>query len=261
MAKVTAYLIAFNEEAKIGPALESVAWADEVIVADSHSTDRTAEIAEGHGARVVQIRFVGFGALRNEALKHCSHEWIFSLDSDERCTAEVRDEIRAVIAEPDALDAYRVPRRNWFMGRWIKHSGWRVDYRQPQLFRKGKLTYTLDPVHEGYRLDGRLGTLRNSIWQYPFQDLSQIQHKANRYSTLGAVKLQERGKHGSMLSAVARAQWAFFKTYVIQGGFRDGWAGFVIAFYNAEYTFYKHAKLTCSQRGWNTEWVPPPGES
>lgn len=253
MKKVTAYIIAFNEEAKIEAAVSSVLWADEVVVADSASTDRTAEIATSLGARVVQIPFEGFGALRNRAIEACTHEWIFSLDSDERCTPEVRDEILGLLAGEPAHDAYLVPRRNYFMGRWIKGSGWYPNYRQPQLFRKGAMRYTLEPVHEGFELlTGRpLGRLRNAIWQFPFRGLDEVIHKMNRYSSLGAEKLAPR--RVSMWGALAHGAWAFAKHYFFKRGFLDGWAGFVIALGNFEGTFYRYAKGVERTR----DWQPP----
>ena len=152
MSKLTAYIIAYNEAAKIRAAIESVSWADEVLVVDSHSTDGTTEIAQSMGARIVQVPFIGFGDLRNQAIAACTHDWIFSLDADERCTDEVRDEVLDIITSDDSSDVYYIPRKNFFMGRWIKHSGYYPDYRQPQLFRKGTLKYKLDPVHEGFEL-------------------------------------------------------------------------------------------------------------
>ena len=139
MPKITAYILTFNEEEKIAAAVETVLWADEVVVVDSFSTDRTPEIATALGARVVNVVFEGFGDLRNRALEACTHEWIFSLDSDERCTAEVRDEILGLIAGQPAHDVYLVPRKSYMMGRWIKGSGWYPNFRQPQLFRKGAM--------------------------------------------------------------------------------------------------------------------------
>jgi len=143
MSRITVYIIAYNEAEKIQAAVHSVLWADEIIVVDSHSTDDTVQIAEALGARVVQVEFKGFGDLRNQAIAACSHEWIFSLDSDERCTPEVRDEILEIVQAEKNVDAYYVPRRNFFMGQWIKHSGFYPDYRQPQLFRKGALVFTV----------------------------------------------------------------------------------------------------------------------
>jgi glycosyltransferase involved in cell wall biosynthesis len=250
MKKITAYVIAFNEEAKIEAAVASVLWADEVVVADSASTDRTAALAAALGARVVQIPFEGFGALRNRALEACTHEWIFSLDADERCTPEVRDEILALLAGEPQHDAYLVPRRNFFMGRWIKGSGWYPNYRQPQLFRKGAMRYTLEPVHEGFELltPRSLGRLHSAIWQFPYGDLAEVIRKMNRYSTLGAEKLA--GRSPSMADAVVHGTWAFLKHYFFKRGFLDGWAGFVIALGNFEGTFYRYAKGVERARGW-----------
>jgi glycosyltransferase involved in cell wall biosynthesis len=258
--RITAYVIAFNEAEKIAAAVESVLWADEVIVADSHSTDNTVAIAEGLGARVIQIDFEGFGKLRNSALAACTGDWIFSLDSDERCTAEARDEILRVISDPRSADIYRVPRRNWFMGRWIKHSGWYPNFRQPQLFRSGAMRYDDLPVHEGWiPADGaRVDVLNADIWQFPFRNLGEVQHKTNRYSTLGAEALEQKGRTSSMVGAVLHGLHTFFKHYILKLGILDGWAGFVIAKGNLDGAFFKHAKHVEHTRG--TAWAPPPGE-
>jgi len=256
MQKITAYIIAYNEAEKIEAAVASVLWADEVLVVDSFSTDGTAEIATALGARVVNVAFNGFGDLRNRALEHCTHDWIFSLDSDERCTPDVRDEILSLLAGTPAHDVYRVPRRSYMMGRWIKGSGWYPNFRQPQLFRKGAMRYTLEPVHEGFEnLSGRpIGVLQNAIWQFPFRNLDEVIRKMNRYSTLGADKLQH--KHVSMSSAFGHALWSFLKHYIFKRGFIDGWAGFVIAFGNFEGTFYRYAK----QHEQTQDWQAPPSK-
>ena len=256
MQKISAYILAFNEAEKVKPAVESVLWADEVVVVDSGSTDRTAEIATGLGARVVQVPFNGFGDLRNRAIEACSHEWIFSLDADERCTKAVRDEILGLLADAPPCDVYRVPRRNYMMGRWIRGSGWYPNFRQPQLFRKGSMRYTLEPVHEGYEVlsSKPIGTLHNAIWQFPFRNLGEVLRKADRYSSLGAPKLA--GKRVSMASALGHGAWAFLKHYIFKRGFIDGWAGFVIAFGNFEGTYYRYAKRY--EQGQN--WEPPPSE-
>jgi glycosyltransferase involved in cell wall biosynthesis len=255
MNRLSAYIIAYNEKDKIAAAVNSVLWADEIVVADSFSTDPTAAIAASMGARVVQIAFEGFGPLRNQAIAACRHEWIFSLDADERCTPPVRDEILAILAANPAHDVYFVPRRNFFMGRWITHSGFYPNYRQPQLFRKGALTYTNDPVHEGFVMAGDKppGYLRSAIWQVPFAGFDQIQAKAARYSTLGAARLAAEGRRAGMGKALARGLWSFFQHYVLKRGVLDGWAGFVIALGNFEGTFYKYAKL-CQMRA---DWQPP----
>src|SRR5580704_1312799 len=232
MQTISAYIICFNEAEKIKAAIESVLWADEIVVIDSNSTDATTDIATRLGARVAQVPFQGFGDLRNRATEACRCDWIFSLDADERCTAAVRDEILQLLASEPASDVFRVPRRSYMMGRWIRGSGWYPNFRQPQLFRKGSMRYTLEPVHEGYEVlsDKPVGTLRNAIWQFPFQNLAEVISKADRYSSLGAPKLA--GKHVTMMSALGHGIWAFLKHYIIKRGFIDGWAGFVIAFGN-----------------------------
>lgn len=255
MSKISVYIIAYNEAEKVTATIESAKWADEIVLVDSWSTDGTPEIAARLGARVVQVDFKGFGDLRNQALAACSHDWIFSLDADERCTPEVESEIRAITQDASALDAYWVPRRNYFMGRWIKHSGWYPNYRQPQLFRKGRMAYDLKPVHEGYILDSEqaIGHLKNAIWQFPFKNMSEVMHKANRYSTLGAEKIVH--KKFSMGTALSHGTWAFMKHYIFKLGFLDGWAGFVIALGNFEGTFYRYAKAIEIQKG--NKWQEP----
>lgn len=259
MKKISAYIIAYNEAEKIRAAINSVLWADEIVVVDSHSRDETALIAVEMGARVVQVDFIGFGGLRNQAMAACSHDWIFSLDSDERCTAEARDEILSVVRADGPADAYYVPRRNFFMGRWIKHSGFYPDYRQPQLFRKGALHFQPDAVHERFEIRSNrpAGYLQQAIWQKPYRNFAEIQHKAGRYSTLGAEKLLAAGRQGSMAAAFWRGWWAFLQIYVLKLGFLDGWAGFVIALGNFEGTFYKFAKLHELQASWPEPESPP----
>ena len=257
MMKLSAYLIAYNEAEKIAAAIESIAWADEIILADSFSTDSTAGIGQDLGATLVQIPFQGFGQLRNKAVAFCAHEWIFSLDADERCTPEVRDEILRLLAGTPVHDAYLVPRKNFFMGRWIRHSGWYPNFRQPQLFRKGAMRYQESPVHEGYELltTKPLGRLEHAIWQIPFRNFEEVLKKANRYSTLGAVKLAD--KRVSMGSALFHGIWSFLKHYVAKQGFLDGWAGFIIALGNFEGTFYRYAKRFEAKESWPLPTQPP----
>jgi len=256
MQKISAYILTYNEAEKIEAAVASVLWADEVVVVDSSSTDRTAAIATSLGARVVEVPFNGFGELRNCAVEACTYDWLFSLDADERCTEAVRDEILALMAGSPPHDVYLVPRRSYMMGRWIRGSGWYPNFRQPQLFRKGSMRYTLEPVHEGYEvLSGKpVGTLANAVWQFPFRNLEEVINKMNRYSSLGVPKLA--GKRVSMASALGHGLWAFLKHYIFKLGFIDGWAGFVIAFGNFEGTFYRYAKRYEETQSWQ----PPPSK-
>ncbi|MDA8905291.1 glycosyltransferase family 2 protein [Candidatus Thioglobus sp.] len=252
--KISVYIIAYNEVEKIRDCINSVLWADEIIVADSHSSDGTSEIALELGAKVIHIPFNGYGDLRNQAISHCNGEWIFSVDSDERCTIEVRDEIIKLI-DNASLDIYKVPRKNFFMGRWIKYSGWYPNFRQPQLFKNGKMSYSMDLVHEGFisHSDKRVGTLNNFIWQFPFKNTHEVIFKANRYSTLGVEKLKNKGVKGSVFKAFSHGSWSFIKHYIFKLGFLDGGPGFVIAFGNFEGTFYRYIKLTEDQKN----WTPP----
>lgn len=250
MAKLSTSIIALNQADKIADAISTVLWTDEIVLADSASTDDTAAIAERMGARVVQIPFTTFSELRNRAADACSGDWILSLDTDERCTAAVRDEILALLSGKPDCDAYYIPRRNWFMGRWIKGSGWYPNYRQPQLYRRGSMRYTRI-IHEAVEMvdGGRIGYLKNAMWQFPFRNFEELLHKANRYSTVGARMLEDR--QVSMWTALAHGFWAFVRHYIFKAGFRDGWAGFVIAFGNFEGTFYRYAKRHEQTQPWD----------
>jgi glycosyltransferase involved in cell wall biosynthesis len=255
MNKISAYIIAFNEERKIADAIQSVKWADEIVVIDSNSKDRTAEIATSLGAKVVQVEFNGFGKLRTSAVEACSHEWIFSLDSDERCTSDVAHEIQSIVAH-SMVDVCFIPRRNFFLGREIKYSGWYPNYRQPQLFRRGSMEYDESPVHERYQIkkNSKVHYLKHAIWQLPFNDLAESIHKMNRYSSLGASKSRQKGS--SFSKALGHSIWAFIRHYVFKRGFLDGWAGFVIAFAYSEVTFYRYAKAVelAHQEAWEARW-------
>lgn len=259
LEKISVYIIAYNQEHKIEEAIQSVLWADEIVLVDSYSQDRTAEIAAGLGARIVQREFRGFGDLRNQAVAACSYEWIFSLDSDERCTPESRDEILKVIHSSSPRDVYYLPRRNFFMGRWIRFSGYFPDYRQPQLFRKGALVYRPDEVHEGFDIRSDLppGYLEEPIWQIPFEKIAERLQKVQRYSDLGAKKLHSKGQTAGMAKALAHGSWAFFHTWIMRGGIFDGWPGFMIAFGNFEEIFYKYVKLHELAADWKLPRTDP----
>lgn len=251
MSRISVYILTYNEEEKIEEAIRTVTWADEIVIIDSFSTDRTVEICRRYTDKIVQLEFEGFGKLRNDALANTSFDWIFSLDADERCTPQAADEIKKIISGSDPADAYYVPRRNYFMGRWIKHSGWYPDYRQPQLFRQGAVEYHDDMVHEGYTIHGRVDYLKSDIWQFPYRDLSQLIDKMQNYTTLGAQKLADKGRKAGMGSAFIHGFWAFVRTYFFKLGILDGWPGFIIALSGFEGTFYRYAKL--AERELNTD--------
>ena len=235
--KLSVFILAYNSEKKIREAIQSVLWADEIVVVDSYSEDDTAKIAEEMGVKVAQVKFEGFGKLRNSGVAATTHQWVLSVDSDERCTIESKNEILETIKNPNAKDAYLVPRKNYFMGKWIRYGGWYPNYRQPQLFKRDKMDYPPeDLVHEGYRLKGELGELKCPMWQEPFLDLSEVIYKCDRYSGLSAEKLKRKGRKSSILTACLRSLWTFIRFYFLRLGILDGGIGFVIALTNAEGT-------------------------
>ena len=241
---LSVYVIAYNDEPNMRACLTSVAgWADELIVVDSYSTDRTAAIAAEFTDKVHQIEFTGFGGLRNRAVALCSHEWIFSLDTDERMTPGLQAEIRAVLARPAATDAYFVPRKNFFLGRWIKHCGWYPDYRQPQLFRKGRFRYRQELVHESFDCDGTLGYLSEPAVQYPFRDIDHYIAKQDRYSNLMARRMADEGRRFKRHHLVTHPLGAFLKMYGLRRGFLDGMPGLILSGLYGYYTFMKYAKF------------------
>jgi len=242
-------VIAKDEEASIARTLESVAFADEVVVVDSGSTDRTVAIARGLGAKVtINADWPGFGPQKNRALDLATGDWVLSLDADEWLTAESAEEIRRVVSANDAeVVAYRMPRRSSFCGRFLRHSGWWPDYVL-RLFRRGRARFSDDMVHERVIADGKIETLSLPIMHETFVDLEDLVDKMNRYSTHGARQLQREGKSSSLVEAIARALWAFFRTYVLRAGFLDGREGFMLAWATAEGTYYRYAKLMRLQR-------------
>jgi len=240
---VTAYTLTYNEAHQLRDVLESVKWAGEIIVVDSFSTDGTVEIAREFGAKVISTEFCGFGKLRNLALDAAKHDWIFSIDADERCTPELADEIRRELEGGPAFDAYLVPRKSHFLGKWMRHSGWYPDYRQPQFFNRARMRYADDLVHEGYVLNGRLGYMHEHILQFPWPTIEVATAKLQRYSTLMAQRYAAMNRRVTLGRLVGSPVAMFLKIYVVQQGFRDGWHGLVLAGLYAYYTFLKYATL------------------
>jgi glycosyltransferase involved in cell wall biosynthesis len=237
-------LIAMNEEASIARALRSVAFADEIVVVDSGSSDRTVDIARELGAMVtVTSDWPGFGAQKNRALDLATGDWVLSLDADEWLTTATADEVRRAIGAGAAGPAaFRFPRRSSFCGRFMRHSGWWPDY-VVRLFRRSGARFSDDSVHERLLVEGNVGTLREPIMHETFVNLEDMLVKMNRYSTLTARRLREDGKRAGLLQAVARAAWAFVRTYVLRAGFLDGREGFMLSVATAEGTYYRYAKL------------------
>ncbi len=242
--KLSVYVITYNDEPNMQPCLKSVAgWADELVVVDSHSSDATATIAREFTDKVYQVDFEGFGHLRNRAVSFCTNEWVFSLDSDERMTLDLQEEIRQLLDRGPDADAYFVPRKNFFGGRWIRHCGWYPDYRQPQLFRKGRLRYRQELVHESFDCDGPVGYLTQPALQYPFRNIDHYIAKQDRYSDLMARRMAEQGRRFAPHQIVTHPFGAFFKMYIQRVGFLDGMPGLILSGLYGYYTFMKYAKL------------------
>ncbi len=241
--KVSAVVIAYNDAPNMRKCLESLHWVDELVVIDSHSTDGTTDICREFTPSVFHYPFQGFGVLRNQALTHATNDWVLSLDTDERVTPEVQEEIERLLVEGPSAQAYLVPRRNYFLGRWIKHCGWYPDYRQPQFFHKGHMRYREDLVHEGYELKGSLGYLHASLEQIPFRDIDHYWRKMDRYTALRAEAMNREGRTFHVHQLIVRPLFTFLKMYVFRGGIFDRKPGLILSILYAYYTFVKYAKL------------------
>ena len=241
--KLSVTIITKNEEAAIAACLASIAWADEIIVVDSGSNDKTVEICKAHGAIVhCTTEWPGFGQQKNVALGYTSHEWVLSIDADERISPELRAEIEQVLSENPSNTAYQIPRSSSYCGQFMRHSGWWPDYVL-RLFRKSQAIFSDDIVHEHVIFKGEIKTLKNPLLHISYIDLEEVLDKTNRYSSDGATKLAARGKTASLSSAILHGIWAFMRTYFLRLGFLDGRMGFVLAVSNAETTYYRYLKL------------------
>jgi glycosyltransferase involved in cell wall biosynthesis len=223
--------------------LDSLHWVDEIIVVDSHSTDGTTEICLEYTDKVFHHPFQGFGALRNLAITHAAHNWIFSLDTDEWATPEIQREIEGLLVRDPPAQAYFVPRRNYFLGRWIKYCGWYPDYRQPQLFHKAHMRYREDLVHEGFDVKGQTGFLQSHVEQIPFRTLDQYFEKMDRYSTLRARMMHSEGRRFRAHQLFSHPLFTFIKMFVLRRGVLDRKPGLILSILYAYYAFVKYAKL------------------
>lgn len=241
-------IITKNEADRIAACLGSVAFADEVVVLDSGSTDATCAIAREYGARVESSAdWPGFGPQKNRALDLATGDWVLSIDADEQVTPELAQAIRRVLLAPDA-DAYRIARLSSFCGRPIRHSGWWPDY-VVRLFRRDAGRFTDATVHERVIVQGRTGTLQGHFLHDPYASLEIFIDKINRYSTEAARGAFERGRRTSLLGPFGHAAWTFVRHYVLRRGFLDGWQGLVLAGMAATGSFYRYVKLYQLGRG------------
>ncbi|HEX4347788.1 MAG TPA: glycosyltransferase family 2 protein [Vicinamibacterales bacterium] len=239
--KLSVTVITRNESAHIAAALESVAWADEIIVVDSESTDETVTIATRYTKRVVVRPWPGYIEQKNYAATLASNDWILSLDADERITPELATEIQAVLAG-HAAQAYRIPRVAWHLGRWIRTTDWYPDL-QLRLYDRRRARWTGTYVHEGVTVDGETGSLGRELQHYPFRDVADHLETINRYTTLAAKQMYESGRRASVIDLLFQGPLAFLRNYIAKSGASDGAVGLVISVMNAYYVFLKFAKL------------------
>lgn len=237
-------IVALNEEANIARTLESVRWVDEIVLVDSGSSDRTREIAQHYGAKVVVEPWRGHVAQKNYALELCTQTWVLALDADEEVSPGLADEIRRALSDPDALNGYSMPRKNLFMGRWMRFGGFYPDPKL-RLFRRGEGYSTGHDPHDRYELKtGRAaGRFKNPLVHYAYPTLSYYLEHMNSYSSLGARAALAKG-HGdfSVTSILARPVLTFAYNYFIRLGFLDGREGLLLHLYHSAYVSWKYAK-------------------
>ena len=243
MTPLSAVLITRNEERNLPAALESVRFCDEIVVVDSGSTDRTREIAAAAGARVLRNEpWPGFVAQRNLAADAARHDWVLAVDADERVTPELRDEIEAVRAAGFDRSGYRIPRLVHYLGRWIRATDWYPD-AQLRLFDRARGRWHGGLIHESVRVRGSVGRLRCELHHHPYEDIAHHLRKIDAYTTLWAREAFAAGRRTGTLETAGAAGWAFFRNYVLKGGFRLGQVGLDVSLLNTHYTHAKLAKL------------------
>lgn len=242
MPKLSVTVIAKNEAADIAGALASVAWADEIVVVDSHSSDGTVEIARRFTDRVVVRDWNGYIEQKNHAASLASHDWIFSLDADERVTPPLADEIARLMAGAPDCAAYRVPRVTWHLGRWVRSTDWYPDH-QTRLYDRRAARWTGRYVHEAVTVEGRTGQLRGELQHYAYRDIADHLDTIDRYTTLAARQMHEAGRRAGVFDVAAHPPLAFLRNYIARGGIRDGLPGFIVSALNSYYVFLKFAKL------------------
>jgi glycosyltransferase involved in cell wall biosynthesis len=235
-------IITKNEARDLRACLESVAWADEIIVLDSGSTDDTLAIAREYSQHVYTAAdWQGFGVQKNRALAYATGDWVLSLDADERVSDELRAEIEQAMRCDNAL-VFNMPRLSRYCGRFIHHSGWSPD-RVARLFKRGHAHFSNDLVHERLVFAEKATQLTSPLLHYTYHDLHEVIDKINHYSTLGAQNAYNQGKRGSLRKALTHGLWAFLRTYLLRMGFLDGEEGLMLAISNAEATYYRYLKL------------------
>ncbi len=246
--RLSVTIIALNQEANIGPCLASVGFADEIVVVDTGSTDRTVELARTYGARVLAAAWQGFARTKNFALDQAQGDWIFSLDTDERVPAALQAEILAVVRADGPLEGYRVPRKNYFGGRWIRRLGWYPDYTL-RLFRREQGRFRDREVHEEVEVAGPVGTLRTPLDHYSYKNLTEYAARQDRYALLAAREMRQQGRRPWPGELAWRPFFTFLNLYFLKQGVWEGLLGLKLALQGSRYNFLKYHYLRELTRG------------
>lgn len=246
--RVSACIITLNEEDRIADCIRSVDWCDEVIVVDSHSTDRTREIAAGLGARVIERDWPGHVAQKEFAIRSAGNDWVFCIDADERVSAPLRAEILALRDRGfDGAVGWKMPRMSSYLGRWIRHGTWYPDLSLRLFDRRYGHWGGTDP-HDRVELDGSAGRLKHRLLHHPYRNLAEHLQTIDHYTTIMAQGMRERGRRAGLADVVLRPGIRFFRFYVLKAGFLEGWRGLLLAYLAAFYVRLKYAKLLVLQR-------------
>lgn len=254
MNRLSVTIIAWNEEERLRACLESAAWADEIIVIDAESTDKTVQVAREFTDKIWVRPWAGFAAQKNFALEQATGEWVLSLDADERVTPELRERVGRLVRANGPADGYSIPRKNIFWGAWVRHGGLYPDY-QLRLFRREAGRFVDTAVHESVVVDGRVEVLAEPMLHHSYRGLEDFVARSNRYSTLAAREMASRGARAGFAGLALRPLGRFLSMYVLKAGFLDGWRGFVLAVLYANYVFLRMAKAWEARRGagnWDT---------
>jgi glycosyltransferase involved in cell wall biosynthesis len=239
--RLSAVIITHNEESNIEACLNGLEWADEIVVLDAMSTDRTCEIARRFTPNVFRKPWEGYVSARRDVLSKAQGEWILSIDADERVTPQLRTEIETVLEHP-GFDGYLIPRKAYFLGRWIRHCGWYPGLVM-RLLKRHKARVTDRMVHEGLRVDGTVGNLHNPILHYTYPTIRSYFARFNRYTSLAADDLHTRGKRATLADIIFRPPFQFLKMYVLKLGLLDGLEGLILCTFSSFYVFVKYVKL------------------
>jgi glycosyltransferase involved in cell wall biosynthesis len=255
--RVSVTIITLNESAHIAAAIDSAAWADEVVVVDAGSTDGTVGIARARGARTFTRDWAGYVDQKNHAASLAANDWIFSLDADERITTALADEIRQLLATDPPRRGYRVPRVTFHFGRWIRTTDFYPDF-QTRLYDRRAARWHGRYVHESVTVDGGAGQLTGELQHYSYRDLDDHLERINRYTTLAARQMYESGRRAGALDLVLHPPAAFLRNYILRRGFTDGVAGLTLSLINAYSVLLKFAKLWEMQKQTPTSQLPTP---